>query len=140
MCECGSATGTRKLTDQQDFTAVISMLDFYGVDRSDRRSSCADRRPFRHCYHKAPSLRLRWQRLELVLRSRGVEYLILAGITSGVVLPTLRQAADLDYRITVLADGCGDGDELVHQMLLEHVFPARANVTNIEDWAADVSR
>jgi nicotinamidase-related amidase len=30
--------------------------------------------------------------------------------TSGVVLSTLRQAADLDYGLTVLADGCLDSD------------------------------
>jgi nicotinamidase-related amidase len=49
---------------------------------------------------------------------------VLAGIaTSGVVLSTLRQAADLDYRLTVLADGCLDADPGVHRVLLEKVFP-----------------
>ena len=41
--------------------------------------------------------------LEIVLRSLGAETLVLRGIAmSGVVLSTLRQAADLDYRVTVL--------------------------------------
>ena len=49
--------------------------------------------------------------LDVVLRARGTRHLVLAGIaTSGVVLSTLRQAADLDYQLTVLADGCLDAD------------------------------
>ncbi|MGH8981147.1 MAG: cysteine hydrolase family protein, partial [Acidimicrobiales bacterium] len=40
--------------------------------------------------------------LDVVLRSLDVRSLVLAGIaTSGVVLSTLRQAADLDYELTV---------------------------------------
>src|ERR1700730_10690671 len=42
--------------------------------------------------------------LDVLLRGAGADALILAGIsTSGVVLSTLRQAADLDYRLTVLS-------------------------------------
>lgn len=63
----------------------------------------------------------------------------LAGIaTSGVVLSTLRQAADLDYRLTVLADGCLDADPEVHQILLQKVFTRQAEVTSIADWAASL--
>ena len=44
--------------------------------------------------------------LDVVLRAGGIDRLVLTGIaTSGVVLSTLRQAADLDYGLTVLADG-----------------------------------
>jgi nicotinamidase-related amidase len=75
--------------------------------------------------------------LEVVLRARGISHLVLAGIaTSGVVLSTLRQAADLDYRLTVLTDGCLDADPDVHQILLGRVFPRQAEVTTIADWAA----
>ncbi|MEU8478546.1 cysteine hydrolase family protein [Streptomyces hygroscopicus] len=77
--------------------------------------------------------------LELVLRSGGISHLVLAGIaTSGVVLSTLRQAADLDYRLTVLADGCADADEEVHRVLTEKVFPRQAEVTTVEEWAKTV--
>jgi nicotinamidase-related amidase len=77
--------------------------------------------------------------LEVVLRAQGIEHLVLAGIaTSGVVLSTLRQAADLDYRLTVLSDGCLDGDPEVHRVLLEKVFPRQAEVTAIADWAASL--
>jgi nicotinamidase-related amidase len=75
--------------------------------------------------------------LDVVLRARGVDHLVLAGIaTSGVVLSTLRQAADLDYRLTVLSDGCLDGDPEVHRVLTEKVFPRQAEVTTVADWTA----
>jgi nicotinamidase-related amidase len=75
--------------------------------------------------------------LDLVLRARGAEHLVLAGIaTSGVVLSTVRQAADLDYRLTVLSDGCLDGDPEVHRLLTEKVFPRQAEVTTVADWTA----
>ena len=77
--------------------------------------------------------------LDVVLRSMGIDTLVLTGIaTSGVVLSTLRQAADLDYRIVVPADGCLDSDEEVHRVLLEKVFPRQADVTNLADWAASL--
>jgi len=67
--------------------------------------------------------------LEVVLRSKGIETLVLAGIaTSGVVLSTLRQAADDDYRLVVLSDCCADRDPDVHRCLLEKVFPRQARV------------
>ncbi|QFG22669.1 cysteine hydrolase family protein [Actinomadura sp. WMMB 499] len=73
--------------------------------------------------------------LELVLRSNGIRHLVLTGVaTSGVVLSTLREAADLDYRLTVPSDGCHDFDEEVHRVLTEKVFPMQADVTTIDDW------
>jgi nicotinamidase-related amidase len=78
--------------------------------------------------------------LDVVLRSKSVEHLILTGIaTSGVVLSTLRQAADLDYRLTVLTDGCLDGDAEVHRVLVEKVFPRQADVTDIATWSAGLA-
>ncbi|MGW5670250.1 cysteine hydrolase family protein, partial [Micromonospora sp. NPDC003776] len=45
--------------------------------------------------------------LDQQLRARGVDTLVLAGwSTSGVVLSTVREAADRDYQVVVLADGC----------------------------------
>jgi len=58
---------------------------------------------------------------------------------SGVVLSTLRQAADLDYRLTVLADGCLDADPEVHRVLTEKVFPRQADVISIADWTAGLA-
>jgi nicotinamidase-related amidase len=74
--------------------------------------------------------------LDVVLRAGGTGHLVLAGIaTSGVVLSTLRQAADLDYQLTVLADGCLDADPDVQRILLGAVFPRQAEVTTIAHWA-----
>lgn len=75
--------------------------------------------------------------LEVLLRGLGADELVLAGIaTSGVVLSTLRQAADLDYRLTVLADACADADPEVHQVLTEKVFPRQATVMTVDEWIA----
>jgi nicotinamidase-related amidase len=73
--------------------------------------------------------------LELVLRARDVTGLVLGGIaTSGVVLSTVREAADRDYELTVLEDLCLDGDEEVHQVLTGKVFPRQAAVISSTDW------
>ena len=73
--------------------------------------------------------------LELVLRAFGIQHLVLAGVsTNGVVLSTLREATDKDYRLTVLADCCADGDEEVHRVLTTKVFPRHADVLMVDDW------
>jgi nicotinamidase-related amidase len=77
--------------------------------------------------------------LDVLLRAAGADTLVLAGIsTSGVVLSTLRQAADLDYRLTVLADACADRDAEVHRVLTEKVFPRQARVTTTDEWIASL--
>lgn len=73
--------------------------------------------------------------LELVLRSRQLSTLVLTGIsTSGVVLSTLREAADRDYELVVLSDGCADNDAEVHRVLTEKVFPRQAEVLTVAEW------
>ena len=75
--------------------------------------------------------------LDVLLRAGAVEELVLCGIaTSGVVLSTLRAAADLDYGLTVLRDACADGDPEVHRVLMDKVFPRQAEVVDVADWAA----
>jgi nicotinamidase-related amidase len=67
--------------------------------------------------------------LDRQLRDRGTDTLVLAGIsTSGVVLATVVEAADRDYRLYVLADGTEDPDEQTRDVLLGKVFPRRARV------------
>jgi nicotinamidase-related amidase len=73
--------------------------------------------------------------LEVVLRAGRVQRLVLAGIsTSGVVLSTLREAADRDFELVVLADACADGDEEVHRVLTEKVYPRQADVLTVAEW------
>ncbi|QUQ66717.1 cysteine hydrolase family protein [Kutzneria sp. CA-103260] len=75
--------------------------------------------------------------LDQVLRSSDVDSLVLTGIaTSGVVLSTVRQAFDLDYRLTVLSDGCLDSDPEVHRVLTTAVFPRQADVLTVADWTS----
>jgi nicotinamidase-related amidase len=72
--------------------------------------------------------------LDEQLRGRGIDTLILAGLsTSGVVLSTVRDGADRDYRLLVLADACADPQPNVHELLLEHVFPRQADVIRIAE-------
>jgi nicotinamidase-related amidase len=75
--------------------------------------------------------------LDVVLRSQKIDSLVLTGIaTSGVVLSTLRQAADLDFRLTVLRDGCEDADPEVHRVLMDKLFPRQAAVELASEWLA----
>ena len=70
-----------------------------------------------------------------MLRAREVTGLVLGGIaTSGVVLSTVREAADRDYELTVLDDLCLDGDDEVHRVLTQKVFPRQADVCASSDW------
>jgi nicotinamidase-related amidase len=68
------------------------------------------------------------------LQVRGIDTLILTGIaTSGVVLSTVRDAADRDYRLLLVHDLCADRDSAVHEMLVTKVFPRQADVVSAED-------
>jgi nicotinamidase-related amidase len=67
--------------------------------------------------------------LDMILRARGIETLILFGIaTSGVVLSTLLHASDADYGVIVVKDCCTDRDPEVHACLVEKLFPRLARV------------
>lgn len=78
--------------------------------------------------------------LDIVLRAQGIDRLVMCGIaTSGVVLSTLRYAADLDFGLTVLSDCCLDFDPEVHQTLIEKVFPHQADVMTSAEWRAAIA-
>ena len=73
--------------------------------------------------------------LEVLLKGQQISHIILTGIaTSGVVLSTLREAADKDYQITVLSDCCADRDQEVHQFLVSRIFPSQSTVLSLKDW------
>jgi hypothetical protein len=52
------------------------------------------------------------------------------------VLSTLRDAADADYRLYVLADATADPDPEAHRILIERVFPRQAEVIDADDLSA----
>ncbi|MBI4191358.1 MAG: cysteine hydrolase [Betaproteobacteria bacterium] len=73
--------------------------------------------------------------LEAVLRAKGITTLVVMGvITGGCVLSTVRWAADVDYRLIVVSDGCADPDPDVHRVLVEKVFPRQATVMTAQDF------
>src|ERR1700761_2443040 len=60
--------------------------------------------------------------LDLVLRARGIDSVAVAGVApSAMVAATCYDAADRGYRITVLRDGCADGDEAIHEFFMDKV-------------------
>jgi nicotinamidase-related amidase len=72
--------------------------------------------------------------LDEQLRARGVDTLVLAGIsTSGVVLSTVRDGADRDYRLIVLADACADFEADVHAFLTDRILPRQAEVITVAE-------
>lgn len=73
--------------------------------------------------------------LEMILRAKGINKLILSGIsTGGVMLSTLTEAADKDYQLMVLSDACFDPDPELHRVLIEKVFTKRADVVTVDAW------
>ena len=73
--------------------------------------------------------------LDVLLRSLGTTHLVLTGVsTSTVVLMTAMTAADLDFDITVLSDGCFDSRPRVHNMLMSDIFPAMSTVKTVLEW------
>ena len=73
--------------------------------------------------------------LAVLVRGQRIDTLVLTGIaTSGVVLSTLREAADLDFGLVVLADACADADPEVHRVLTEKVFVRQADVMTVDGW------
>lgn len=67
------------------------------------------------------------------LRARQVDTLILAGIsTSGVILSTVRDAHDRDYRLFVLADVSADPRPGVHEFLIEEILSRQADVITLD--------
>ncbi|MBO9523481.1 MAG: cysteine hydrolase [Nocardioidaceae bacterium] len=76
--------------------------------------------------------------LDLVLRAAGVDHVVIAGVaTSAMVAATVYGAADRGYRVTVLRDGCGDGDRAVHEFFMDEIFPSRGvEVVRCAEWRA----
>jgi nicotinamidase-related amidase len=75
--------------------------------------------------------------LEMILRAHDIDSLLLLGIaTSGVVLSTLLDASDADYRLTVLKDCCIDQDAELHSCLIEKLFVRRATVLTAAEFTA----
>ena len=79
--------------------------------------------------------------LDVVLRARDCRHLVLLGVaTSGVVLSTVRAAADLDYTMHVITDCCADREPDVHDFLVTRIFPRMAPGISAEEFRAAVKK
>jgi nicotinamidase-related amidase len=75
--------------------------------------------------------------LEVILRANDIDTLVLFGIaTSGVVLSTLLEAADRDYRLVVIKDCCADLDPDLQACLINKLFPRQATVVSADEFLA----
>jgi len=73
--------------------------------------------------------------LAMILRANDIDTLVLLGIaTSGVVLSTLVEAADADFRLAVIKDCCADLDSSLHDCLTNKFFPSRAAVLSAREF------
>jgi nicotinamidase-related amidase len=78
--------------------------------------------------------------LEIVLRSGGIDTLMLAGLSSiGVVTATAIAATDMDYRVFTLGDCCTDKDPELHKLATTVVLTRTSIVCNSDDFVAAIS-
>jgi ureidoacrylate peracid hydrolase len=72
--------------------------------------------------------------LDLALRARGIDTLIVSGGSTDVgVASTLFSGRDMDYNMIVASDACGTShDQRAHDMLMELIFPRMARVRTTE--------
>lgn len=68
--------------------------------------------------------------LDLALRTRGIDTLIISGGSTDVgVASTLYSGRDLDYNMIVASDACGTShDQRAHDVLMQLVFPRMSRV------------
>ena len=72
--------------------------------------------------------------LDMILRANDIHTLVILGYaTSGVVLSTVRYAADLDYQLVLVEDCCSDQDPDVHDFLTQRIFPRQAEAVTSEE-------
>jgi nicotinamidase-related amidase len=113
-----------------------------GERRSSMHADAPDTQIHKELDYRAGDITVRKRRvgaftttdLDEQLRARGITTLVLAGIsTSGVVLSTVREAMDRDYRIIVLSDACADRDPGTHAFLTGKIFPGPTHVTTVAE-------
>jgi len=77
--------------------------------------------------------------LQVYLKARQVQHLVILGLaTTGVVLSTVRYAADADYKIFVVEDCCAGIAEEAHRVLMSEVFPMQARVLSSEQLISEL--
>lgn len=78
--------------------------------------------------------------LDVLLRSAGIDTLALMGIsTNHVVESTARYAADADYRVLIIAEGCAGLRPEDHEYALKNILPNFATVVSAADFIRALS-
>jgi ureidoacrylate peracid hydrolase len=92
--------------------------------------------------HDVVILKHRWSAfhqtaLDLNLRARGIDTIVLAGLSTDVgIASTAFSARDADYGIVVVRDACWSHRPGNHDFFMDRVFPRMARVMNTADAVA----
>jgi nicotinamidase-related amidase len=79
--------------------------------------------------------------LDLSLRTRGVDTIVLMGISTEVgIASTAFSARDLDYNLVIVRDACWSRREGAHELLMDRVFPLMARVRTAEQVVGMLNR
>jgi ureidoacrylate peracid hydrolase len=80
--------------------------------------------------------------LDLALRSRGIDTVIVSGGSTDVgVASTLYSGRDLDYNMIVVSDACGTShDQRAHDTLMELIFPRMSRVRTTDQVIAIIEK
>jgi ureidoacrylate peracid hydrolase len=71
--------------------------------------------------------------LDLSLRRRGIDTIVLMGISTEVgITSTAFSARDLDYNLVIVRDACWSRRGVAHDVLMERVYPLMARVRTAE--------
>jgi nicotinamidase-related amidase len=91
--------------------------------------------PGDHVIYKTKTSPFSTTGLDVMLREMGRDSLVLMGVsTAGCVLSTIRWAADINYKVAVVSDGCDDPDPEVHRVLTEKIYPRQGPVMTAQEF------
>jgi ureidoacrylate peracid hydrolase len=136
-----SATSTLLLTDTNNSLkpwpngeVTKGKMPAIGGDKSSEVIPELDPRPEDYYIPKYRWSAFHQTYLDLALRSRGIDTIIISGGSTDVgVTSTVYSGRDLDYNLIVVRDACGTShDQRAHDVLMELIFPrmSRVRTTN----------
>jgi ureidoacrylate peracid hydrolase len=132
-----SATSTLLLTDTNNSLkpwpngeVTKGRMPAIGGDKSSEVIPELDPRPDDYYVPKYRWSAFHQTYLDLALRSRGIDTIIISGGSTDVgVTSTVYSGRDLDYNLIVVSDACGTShDQRAHDVLMELIFPRMSRV------------
>jgi ureidoacrylate peracid hydrolase len=132
-----SATSTLLLTDTNNSLkpwpngeVTKGKMPAIGGDKSSDVIPELDPRPDDYTIPKYRWSAFHQTYLDLALRSRGIDTVIISGGSTDVgVTSTVYSGRDLDYNMIVVRDACGTShDQRAHDVLMELIFPRMSRV------------